>query len=374
MPKRAIMVAVVVIGLVSWLLYSQQVRGPFKVSGFIEADEIRLGSRVGGRVARVLAAEGDLATAGQLLVELEEFDWGDRLEEAEGRAAERRAELDRLTAGFRPEEIAQATARTDRLRLKLKALVDGPRPEEIEAARGRLELAEAQFKRARQTYDRTADLFARETGAVTREDMDRATEELKVTESARAVRRQELLLLERGTRTEEVEAARAELTEATEALKLLQSGPRVEEIAAAKAAWTSAQAAAEAVRKQRDELKIKAPADGPIEALDLQPGDLVAAGAPMLSMLDSKSLWVRAYIPENRLGLTVGQPLAVTVDSFPGERFQGRIQFLARQAEFTPSNVQTPEERSKQVFRIKVKLEEGLDRLRPGMAADVWLP
>jgi multidrug resistance efflux pump len=89
--------------------------------------------------------------------------------------------------------------------------------------------------------------------------------------------------------------------------------------------------------------------------------------------MDSSRLWVRAYVPENQLDLAIDQPVWVTVDSYPDDRFRGHISFIARKAEFTPSNVQTPEERSKQVFRIHVTLDEGLDRLRPGMSADVWL-
>jgi len=382
MSKRVVAVAIAVVGIVSWLVYSQQVRGPFKVSGFIEADEIRLGSRLGGRVAAVHVEEGQVVEIGELLVELEDYDLGHRLEEAEAQLAARQAELDRLTAGFRAEEIAQAEARAERLKQKLKALTDGPRPEEIEAARGRMQLAAAQLERARRSYDRIADLFSKETRAVTREDMDRATEELKVTEATRAVREQELFLLERGTREEDVAAANAELAEALESLKLFRNGARKEDIDAARAAVAAAKAAVAIVRTQRDELRVTSPAAGRIEVMELQPGDLMGAGAPVLSMLNLKDLWVRAYVPENRLGLplrdrprlAVGEPLEVTVDSFPGQRFSGRITYVARQAEFTPGNVQTPEERSKQVFRIKVTLDEGLDRLRPGMTADVWLP
>jgi hypothetical protein len=89
--------------------------------------------------------------------------------------------------------------------------------------------------------------------------------------------------------------------------------------------------------------------------------------------MDTSHLWVRAYVPENRLGVTVGQKVTVTVDSFPDRKFAAHVGFIARQAEFTPNNVQTPEERSKQVFRIKADLDEGLDVLRPGTPADVWL-
>ena len=101
--------------------------------------------------------------------------------------------------------------------------------------------------------------------------------------------------------------------------------------------------------------------------------ELAPANAPVITMTDTRRLWVRAYVPEDMLSIAAGQRVAVSVDSFPDERFAGHIGFIARQAEFTPGNVQTPEDRSKQVFRIKVFLDEGLDRLRPGMAADVWL-
>ena len=113
--------------------------------------------------------------------------------------------------------------------------------------------------------------------------------------------------------------------------------------------------------------------DGTVEAFDLRPGDLVAANAPAMSLLDPAKLWVRAFLPEDLPGVTVGQKLTVTVDSLPGRSFAAHVAFIARQAEFTPSNVQTPEKRSKQVFRVKVYLDEGLDVLRAGMPADVWL-
>ena len=100
---------------------------------------------------------------------------------------------------------------------------------------------------------------------------------------------------------------------------------------------------------------------------------MVAAGAPVLSMIDHRHLWVRAYVPQNRIALQVGQRLRVTVDSLPHQEFIGTVTFIARQAEFTPSNIQTPEERAKQVFRIKVALEKGGESIRPGMTADVWL-
>jgi len=172
---------------------------------------------------------------------------------------------------------------------------------------------------------------------------------------------------------QELKSATANLGQREAELALLKAGTRSEQIAQAQASIQSSTAALAAIQRQIDELTVQAPVDATVESLDLQPGDMVAPNAPMLSLVDMSNLWVRAYVPENRLNLSNGQKLSISVDSFPQKRFAGHVSFVARQAEFTPNNVQTPEERSKQVFRIKVTLDEGLDVLRPGMAADVWL-
>jgi multidrug resistance efflux pump len=205
--------------------------------------------------------------------------------------------------------------------------------------------------------------------------MNKANEDLKVDKATVSVRRHELDLLKEGTRAEDIAAAESQLAEAEAGLKLLTVGYREEDKAAAKAAADAAQAAVRAMDEQIAELTIKAPLPSVVEALELRPGDLVAPNAPVLSLLDTSELWVRAYVPENRLNVQIGQHVAVTVDSFPGRKFAAVVTFVGRQAEFTPNNVQTPEERSKQVFRIKVSLENQAERdlLRPGMAADVWL-
>jgi HlyD family secretion protein len=250
-------------------------------------------------------------------------------------------------------------------------LVNGPRTEDISAAQSQFDLAEAQFALSKLKHGRTEELFAKKT--TTQEDMDQANTELRVAKSTMESQREALAKLKNGTRPEELAQARAEMEEAKQLWLLRKNGSRVEEIAAAEAAVQSADAGKRAIERQLDELVIKAPVDGTIEAVDLRPGDLVGANTAVISVMDTSQLWVRAYVPENRMALKIGDPVEVSVDSIPGERFAAKITFLSRQAEFTPGNVQTPEERSKQVFRIKVTLEAGQDKLRPGMDADVWL-
>lgn len=371
MIKRAFGFLLVALLLAGALLSSQRRHESPKVSGFLESDEIRIGSRVGGRVMRVAAEEGRRVKKGEILVELEPHDLLQRKTEAEAVVAARRAELQKRVAGFRPEEIAQAKARRDQIEARLQKLIHGPRREEIAAAAARLELAEAELKLARLAHERVQALYERKVAS--QDEYDRATQEFSGTEARRRASAEELALLKAGTRAEEIDEARAQLEESEQAWKLQQSGNRSEDLLAAKAALDQAEASLAALEKQIEELSIRAPIEGVVEALELQPGDLVGANAPVLSIMDVSRLWVRAYVPENMLNIKIGQQLSLTVDSVPDERFKGTVTFIAREAEFTPGNVQTPEDRSKQVFRIKVTLDEGLDRLRPGMAADVWL-
>jgi multidrug resistance efflux pump len=370
-PTRIVIAVVLVLLMIAALLYSQRRPRQLRVSGFVESHEIRIGSRVGGRVAEVLVDEGDRVQRGAALVRLEPFDLLQRRAEAEAMQRQSHEALAKLQAGFRPEEVDAAKSQVDQQRALLQKLITGPRKQEKAAGRARLKLAQAEEERAQLLYNRLATLV--KTGAATPDQFEESEKQLKVAHAQVEVAQDELALLEEGTRPEEIDAARATLAGAMAEYDLRSHGYRAEDIAAATAAADAAQATLDAIDRQIAELTISAPVDGTIEATDLRPGDLITANGPAISMVEDHDLWVRAYVPENHLNLEIGQELKITVDSFPHQEYHGRITYVARQAEFTPGNVQTPEERSKQVFRIKVVLETGLDVLRPGMSADVWL-
>jgi HlyD family secretion protein len=353
------------------LASSQWQPPPRKVSGFIEANEIRVGSRVGGRVLKVFVEEGQPVKKDKPLVSLEPYDLEEQLAQSQAILAARQAELDKLKCGNRPLEIAQAEERSKQLAAVLKKLEKGPREQEIRSAEASLQQADALLKLAQEKKGRMDALIAKNAG--TREDLDQANSELKVAQTTQKVRQAELDLLNAGTRPEEIEEAQARLKEAQLAWELLREGYRREEITAAEAAVKAAEAAVAVFKRQLAELTILSPVDGFVEAVELEPGDLVGANSPTVSLLDSSELWVRAYVPENQMGIKIGHKVAVTIDSFPGREFAGHVSYIARQAEFTPGNVQTAEDRSKQVFRIKVLMDDGLKELRAGMSADIWL-
>jgi HlyD family secretion protein len=368
MLNRLLLVGTIAALLLGGLLYSQMRRELLKVSGFIESDEIRVGSRVGGRVKRILIEEGDRVEAGKPLIELEPYILFEQKQQAVAQLAQATADYDRLKAGYQPEEVAAAKARRDQLAAARDKLADGE--EDIAAAKSQLELAQSELQLATQKYTRIEGLFGKNSAS--QSDLDQATTELRVARAKVQVREEELAKVQRLRPTELKEAA-ALLEQAEQEYLLRKHGYREEDKARAKATVDVAQAALAAIDAQIDELTIRAPADGVIEAVDLRPGDLVGANTPAVSIAESGRLWVRAFVPENHLNIAVGRKLQLAVDSFPERRFQGTVTFISRQAEFTPGNVQTPEERSKQVFRIKVTLDEGHDVLRAGMSADVWL-
>lgn len=370
MPRIALLFLLIVAGLIGWLVYEQSREPPFIVSGFVEADEIRVGSRIGGRVASVKVEEGQSVKTGETIFDLDPFNLNEQLAVARAQSAAARAECDRLKAGFRAEEIEQARARKDLAAATLEQLVAGPRSQEIAMAREQLKIAQASYELAESEYQRISGLRENQQAAQTEFDNALRTRKAATAEVARA--EQALALLEEGTRKEEIAAARARLAEAEQALKLVEAGNRVEDIARAQAQLTAAEAQVASIEVQLAELIVKSPCDCLVEAVDLRPGDLVAANAPSAALLDLSRLWLRAYIPESRLGtVKLGRKVAIRVAGFGDRRFTGRVSFVSHDAEFTPRNIQTPEERSKQVFRIKVVIDEGRNDLRVGMSADL---
>ena len=372
MRRPVVFILILFAGLLAWLYWRHDRPPQPLVSGFIEADEIRVGSRVGGRVSQVLVDEGGKVKVGQPLLKIDPFDLMERFAEAQARLASNRAELARLKTGYRPEEIAQARARRDQAAATRDKLAAGPREREIEIAREKLKIANAGLDLAQSEFDRVARL--REENRAASMEYDQALRTLKSARSEVTSAQQELALLEEGTRKEDVAGAAAALTEAQEALKLIEAGFRAEDIDKAAAQVAASEAQVAAIQTQIEELTVGSPCDCVVEAVELRPGDLIAANAPSLSLLDTSRLWVRTYVPESMLDrVRLDQRVRITVDAYPKQDFTGRITFLATQAEFTPRNIQTPEERSKQVFRIKVTLESGQEQLRVGMSADVHL-
>lgn len=345
---------------------------PVVLSGTIECDDIALGTKVGGHVVEVLADEGDWVTAGQVLVRLDRAQLEAERAQAEALLAESRARLAELENGSRPEDIAAAEAAVAQRRAVLDRLLAGSRREEIERARAEWQARVADLGTARATLERLRPMGAE--GVISQQALDDAQGRVEAAAAQAEAARQQYEAALAGPRVEEIEEARAALAAAEAARARVTAGPRSEEIAAVRAQVAQREAQIARIDADLDETVIEAPSDAVIEVLDLEPGDLLAANQIVATLLLPDALWVRVYIPEDRLGwVSVGQEVEVRVDTWPREVFRGTVDQINRRAEFTPRNVQTVDERVRQVFGVRVRLDNSSDRLRAGMAADVTI-
>ncbi|HEY7574495.1 MAG TPA: HlyD family efflux transporter periplasmic adaptor subunit, partial [Thermoanaerobaculia bacterium] len=171
----------------------------------------------------------------------------------------------------------------------------------------------------------------------------------------------------------DLDAATAAARTAQETLREKERGSRPEEIDAARAGVAREEGQLAYLERQRQDLIVRSPADGVLQTIDLRPGDLVAAGQPVATILEPDQIWVRVYVPEPRLGLVrVGQKARVRVDTFPGRDYPGHVVEIRQRGEYTPRNIQTLEQRMDQVFGVKVAIDPNSD-IKPGMAATVRL-
>jgi HlyD family secretion protein len=150
-------------------------------------------------------------------------------------------------------------------------------------------------------------------------------------------------------------------------------GPRTERIQAQRAVLQQAEAAVAQVQANITNAVIMAPFPGVVTVRHREPGESVGAGAPVVTVMNTNDRWVRIYVREDQVGrVAIGQRATITSDSHPGKTFNGRVTFIASEAEFTPRNVQTAEERVKLVYAVKVAIVgDDAVQLKPGVPADV---
>lgn len=341
-------------------------------SGTIETREIRVGSKVGGRVAEVLVREGQEVDAGQALVRFDVAELRTQLEQAVARVDQQTARLTRLERGARPEEKAQSSAATETARANLDAIRNWPRQEEVAQARAAVAAAQADMSNAEATYSRAEKL--RENGDLSMQEYDQAKYRMENMRARLDAEKKRLDLLLNGSRKEEIRAAEERLRQATEAERLVLAGPRVEEIADARAQLAEAKARVEQIKIQLSEGDVLSPANAVAEVISIRPGDLLAPNQTVARLLEKDQIWVRIYIPEPQLGLVkVGQKAEIKVDTFRDRTFNGVIEQINSQGEFTPRNIQSRDERNHQVFGVKVRIDNKEGILKAGMAAEVKL-
>jgi HlyD family secretion protein len=327
-------------------------------SGTVEARYIRVGSKIGGRIDKVLVREGDSVKAGQVLVTFDD-------KELQAALGQSRATFEKARTGSRLEDIAQARAATAEAKAEYEQRKNGYRIEDIGAARSDLDRANAEEVRTHNDFERYDALAKKDL--VSRQQRDAAEAAWKVAAAQQKNAQQKLAQLQRGYRVEEITSAEARYRAALATQEKSERGSRIEDIDLAKAAYNYDQARAR-------EAQVVSPADATVEVLDVRPGDLISPNTPIGTLLERDQVYIRIYIPETEIGhVRLGQQAEVRVDSFPNTVFNGVVEQINQQAEFLPRNVQTRSERVHEVIGVKVRVNDTTGGVRSGMAADVKL-
>ena len=367
----------------AWWRDRQGSRDVIQASGRIEVTEVNVSSRVTGRVTKRYVDEGTDVKAGQLIAELEGEELEAQLRQARAALQSGEAKLvqTRITLRVEPTmvrtQIRQAEENLRSAEERLRMLQAGFRVQEIEEGRANLRQNLARLEIARLTRDRFRDLLA--DGAVAKQDLDRAESDLQAAEAAVRATRERLAMLEEGSRTEDIHMAQAERDRAAAALEAARANAatldlRQQDVRVAEAAVREAQSNVQRLETQVAELKVFAPLDATVLTKAVEEGEVVAAGKPLVLLGDLDHPWIKVYVTETEVGkVMLGAPARILVDSFPQQPFRGTITWIADQAEFTPKNIQTKEERVNLVYAVKITIDNSQRRLKAGMTADAEL-
>jgi HlyD family secretion protein len=271
-------------------------------------------------------------------------------------------------------QVEQARGEAQASRVAADRVREGLRPQEIRVAEAELAQAEAQLTQSRAEFDRISNLV--KEGVAPRQQLDTAEGALRSAEAAREAAVQRLAIAREGSRRQDIAEAEARAETAQAGVNVAQAGRQDIDVqraalSAARAREKELLAQLEAAKTQLSYTEIRSPLDGVVLTKNVEAGEFVNPGTPVVTIANIDDLWMNIYIPETQTGLVkLGQEVRVTVDSFPGESFKGKITFVSSESEFTPKTILTQEERIKLVYRTKVTLENSQQRLKPGMPAD----
>ena len=367
----AVIAAVMLIGWRSW--FHQADGRSIRVSGNIELTEVNISFKVPGKLVERRVDEGDRVTPGMLVARLDKEQLlrqrdraSDAVASADSQLAQQSTAID-FQAETLEGQIQQRGAEVNAADARLAELLAGSRVQEKEQARDAVDRAQTEYGRSANDWKRAQELFKNEDISAADFDQYRTHYESAAAQLKTAQEQQAMVL--EGPRKEDIDAARAQLATA-QAVSRLAEAQRLE-LKRRRQELVQRQADLAVIRTQLDDTEAFSPVGGVVLVKSAEPGEVIAAGTTVLTVGDIDHPWVRAYIAEGDKGrVKLGDKAKVTTDSYPGKIYWGRVSFISSEAEFTPKQIQTQEERAKLVYRVKIAVDNPKGELNSNMPAD----
>jgi HlyD family secretion protein len=384
--KKKILIVVVVLAAVAVTAGVLLRRGNgtpadrIRLSGNIELNQVDIAFKSPGRLVERTVDEGDAVRAGQVVARLDREQLERQRERDKAALSLAQAQLAQAQTAVEWQrrtlaaDIEQRRADLRSMEARLRELKTGARPQEIQEVQAAVAAARAEAERAAKDWERAQALYKDDDISTSQYDQFRTR-----FESARAALRQaseRAALVQEGPRRETIEAAAAQVERSRASVKAGQANElelrrREQEIAARRAEIERARAQIAWIDAQLADTVAASPIGGVVLVKSADVGEVLAAGTTVVSVGDIDRPWLRGYINERDLGrVKIGSPARITTDSFPGKVYSGRVTFIASEAEFTPKQIQTEEERVKLVYRIKIDVENPQRELKSNMPAD----
>ena len=385
MKKRIIVIAVVLIlagvaAVYAFHGFGRSDDGRIRVSGNIELTEINIAFKTAGRLIERNVDEGDNVKKGQILARLDRDQLvAERarevaaLQAAETQVAQAETSIQWQRASL-AADVEQKRADLSSNESKLLELKNGSRPQEIQEAKAGVEGAQAEYDRAKRDWDRAQTLFKNDD--ISAEQYDQYRNRWQSAEASLKQAKERDSLMVAGTRVEQVEAQAATVQRTRGALKMAEANAlelkrREQELMTRHADIDQEKASIALIDSQLADTIAVCPVDGVVLVKAADPGEVLAPGTSVVTVGDIDHPWLRGYIDEKDLGrVKIGSKARVTTDSYAGKAYDGRVSFIASEAEFTPKQIQTQQERVKLVYRIKIDVANPGRELKSNMPAD----
>ncbi len=385
MKKRIILILIVLAaaGVAAVYVFRGMGRtqtGRIVVSGNIELTEVNIAFKTAGRLIERTVDEGDTAKKGQVIARLDRDQLMAQrqrevagLESAQTQLAQSETSLAWEKATL-AADIEQRRADLGSNEARLAELKNGARPQEKLDAHAAVESVQSEIDRAKKDWDRAQTLYKNDDISTAQFDQYRNRWESAQAALKSATEREALVLA--GPRAEVVKAQEGQVERARAAVKIAEANSlemkrREQDLATRRAEIARATASLAMIDSQLADTIVSSPVDGVVLVKAADVGEVLAPGTTVVTVGDIDHPWLRGYVNETDLGkIKLGAKAKVTTDSYPGKVYQGRVTFISSEAEFTPKQIQTEQERVKLVYRIKIELDNPRRELKSNMPAD----
>ena len=384
MKKRILVILVLAaLGATAWMWrsgYFDRNTNKILVSGNLELTDVDLSFKVAGKLIELNVREGDWVKKGDIIARLDSAQLMQQRARDEAAVVNAQSQYQQLQTSIEYQratlesDVAVRRAELNQAQAKLDELLAGSRAQEIQQSQAQVNDAIAWNDAARQDWDRAQTLYKNED--ISRSQYDQAKAKYDSTQAQLRQAQERFALVKEGPRKEEIEGARATVVRGQAAVRQAEANRlelqrKEQELEARKSDIDRARAQVGITKTQIDDAVIAAPIDGVIEVKSAEVGEVLAAGTTVVTLGDLDHPWLRAYINEKDLGrVKLNHEAALRTDSFPNKTYMGRISFISPEAEFTPKQIQTKEERVKLVYRIKIDVDNKQHELKNNMPVD----